>query len=93
MTFSYILILFGSTFFILIIDYIIGKEVCVVLYIYIYIYIHIYIYVYMYMYIFDFITHFYNTFINIKLLLFHHLSRQMVINVFVLLDILSNNNN
>ena len=35
---------------------------------------------------FDFITHFYNTFINIKLLLIHYLCTEMVITV--LLDIL-----
>ena len=40
-------------------------------------------------YIFDFITNFYNTFTNLKLLLIHHLCREMVIAV--LLDILSNN--
>ena len=42
-----------------------------------------------YIYIFDFITHFYNTFINMKLLLIHNLCSEMVITV--LLDFLSNN--
>ena len=41
-----------------------------------------------YAYIFDFITYFYNTFINIKLLLIHYLCRELVIIVFVLLNIL-----
>ena len=44
-----------------------------------------------FIYIFDFITHFYNTFINIKLLLINYFYGQMVINVFVLLVILSDN--
>ena len=44
-----------------------------------------------YVYNFDFITRFYKTFINIKLLLIHYSCREVVINVFVLLDILSNN--
>ena len=57
------------------IDNIIEKVVCVVFYIY----------------KIDFITHFYNAFIKIKLLLIHYLCREMKINVFVLLDILSNN--
>ena len=43
-----------------------------------------------YIYIFDFITHFQNTFINIKLLIIHYFSSEMIITV--LLDILSNNN-
>ena len=42
-----------------------------------------------YIYILDFITHFYNIFINIALLLIHYLCREMV-NDFVLLNILSN---
>ena len=44
-----------------------------------------------FIYIFDFITHFYNTFINIKLLLINYFYGEMVINVFVLLVILSDN--
>ena len=44
-----------------------------------------------YVYIFDFITHSYNTFINIKILLIHYLCREMGTNVFFFLDILSNN--
>ena len=36
----------------------------------------------LYIYIFDFITHFYNTFINIKLLLIRYLCREMVIKCF-----------
>ena len=55
------------------IDNIIEKVVCVVFYIY----------------IFDFIIHFYNAFINIKLLLIHYLCSEKVITV--LLDILLNN--
>ena len=42
-----------------------------------------------YINIFDFITHFYNAFINIKLLLIHYFCNEIVITV--LLDILSNN--
>ena len=56
------------------IDNIIEKVLCLVFYIK----------------IFDFITHFHNTFINIKLLLIHCLCREVVINLFVWLDILSN---
>ena len=55
------------------IDNIIEKVVCAVFFIY----------------IFDFITYFYNTFINIKLLLIHYLCSEMTITV--LLDLLSNN--
>ena len=55
------------------IDNIVKKVVCAVFYIY----------------IFDFITHFYNAFINIKFLLIQYLCSEMVITV--LLDILSNN--
>ena len=44
-----------------------------------------------FIYIFYFITHFYNTFINIKLLLINYFYGEMVINVFVLLVILSDN--
>ena len=43
-----------------------------------------------YVYIFDFITYFYNTPIIMKLLLIHYLCNAMVMNIFVLLDILSN---
>ena len=39
--------------------------------------------------ILDFITHFYNTFINIKCILIHYLCSKMIITV--LLDILSGN--
>ena len=42
-----------------------------------------------YIYMFDFVTHFYNTFINVKLLLIHYLCIEMVITV--LLDLSSNN--
>ena len=42
-----------------------------------------------YIYIFDFITHFQNTFISIKLLIIHYFSSEIIT---VLLDILSNNN-
>ena len=44
-----------------------------------------------YVYIFDFITDSYNKFINIILLLIRYLCCEMEINVFALLDILSNN--
>ena len=54
-------------------DIIIKKVVCVVFSIY----------------IFDFITHFYNTFINSKALLIHYFCSEMVTSV--LLDVLSNN--
>ena len=54
------------------IDDIIEKVVCAVFYIY----------------IFDFVTHFYNTFTNIKLFLIHYLCSEMVITI--LPNILSN---
>ena len=57
------------------IDYIIKKVVCAVFYIY----------------IFNFVTNFYNTVINIKLLLIYFMCIEMVITVF-LLNILSDNN-
>ena len=44
-----------------------------------------------YVYIFGFITHFYNTFINKKIIFIHYLCHKIVTNVLVLLDILSNN--
>ena len=57
------------------IDNIIEKVVCVVLY----------------AFMFDFITLFLIYTVNIKLVLIHYLSREMLVNVFVLLNILSDN--
>ena len=57
------------------IDDIIEKVVCVVLY----------------AFMFDFITLFLIYTVNIKLVLIHYLCREMLVNVFVLLNILSDN--